>query len=169
MAISATGPSAQQAIAQLASMVVNRLVDGLQQSEQSASGDLEESISFIASAYPTHLTANVMMAKYGPMLDKGRKPGTYTPISALLKWLSYPNVRDRLNLKDQAFTDKEARSLAYLISRKHYNDGTKGNHFIDNLIKDDGLWNEAAEMMGQGVVEDMGEAIVGQFTVRGHL
>lgn len=154
MAISAIGPSAEQAIVEIASAVSNRLIDGLQQSEQIASGDLETSIEPTFSIYSDRMTVDVMMAKYARFVDEGRKPGKPPPRSAIEKWLTYPNVKDRMGIRN-AMTDKETASLATLIARKIGREGTKGNHFITNVMRDSKLWDDMASTLATGAMNDI--------------
>jgi hypothetical protein len=150
--------SAAEAIEIAAGLIANRLIDGLQQSEQIASGNLESSIEPTFYITPTRTTIDVLMLPYGTELDRGRKPGTRPPVSALVKWLSYPNVRDRLNLRDLDIKNKEG--VAYAIAKKIEREGTTGNHFIQNVVNDTDLWQQVGGNIGQGYAEDIAALIV---------
>jgi len=151
----ATSTATAEAVRTIGGLVANRLVDGLQQSEQIASGNLESSIEPRFTFLPDLITIDVLMAKYGNEVDAGRKPGTRPPISAIAKWLSYPNVRDRINLRDKAFGPKELQSLSWAIAKSIERKGTKGNNFIKNVAEDSGLWDDAAIALANGAQKDL--------------
>ena len=144
-----------EAVREIGGLVAFRLVDGLQQSEQSASGNLESSIEPRFTFGADKITIDVLMADYGYWVDAGRKAGKPAPVSVIRQWLQYPNVRDRLTLRDKAFDESTLNSLAYLISRKIGREGTKGNNFIKNVAEDDGLWNDASAALADGAQADL--------------
>ena len=153
--MAASNTEVAQAVRTIGGLVANRLVDGLQQSEQSASGNLEESIDPQFTFLPEMMTIDVLMAKYANELDRGRKAGTRPPISAIEKWLTYPNVRDRINLRDRSFKPKELKSLAWAIAKGIEKNGTRGNNFIKNVVNDTRLWDDAAVALAEGAQADI--------------
>lgn len=139
-------------------LIVNRLVDGLQQNEQSASGNLEESITFEVGQESGRVTLDILLADYYKFVDMGRGPGKPPPRIQILKWLSYPNVRDRLQLS-KGWLDKEMYTMAYFIQRKIAKEGTKGNHFFTNVIEKSGIIDETVEAIADAAVNDLSLAI----------
>jgi hypothetical protein len=153
------GPAVAEAVRFYGGLIVNRLVDGLQQSEQSASGNLEESIGFtISNNGANRLTLDIELADYYKFVDEGRKAGKWPPRSKILTWLTMPNVLDRLGVRGQ-LPIKEHESLAYLISRKIAREGTKGNHFFTNVVEKSGIIDEMAEAIGTAAVDDFSAMI----------
>lgn len=162
-----------EAVRTIGGLVAFRLVDGLQQSEQSASGNLESSIEPRFTFGADKITIDVLMADYGYWVDAGRKRGNPPPFSAIYTWLTYPNVMDRLNAgssyKTKLSTNMpytERAHIADLIRRKIAAKGTKGNHFIKNVAEDDGLWNDASVALADGAQADLVadiDALLGQF------
>ena len=171
MATSASRTAA--AVREIGGRIAYRLLDGLQQSEQSASGELEQSIDPRFTFEADKITIDVYMANYGYWVDAGRKRGNPPPFSAIYTWLTYPNVMDRLNAGSSYKTKLSANMpyterahIADLIRRKIAAKGTKGNNFIRNVTEDDGLWNDASAALADGAQADLVaeiDELLGQF------
>lgn len=138
-------------------LIVNRLIDGLQQNEQSASGNLEESITFEVGQESGRVTLDILLADYYKFVDMGRAAGKMPPISKLRDWLRYPNVKDRLGIN--GLPDMKLNGIAYLIARKIKREGTKGNHFFTNVIEKSGIIDDTVEAIADAAVNDLSLAI----------
>ena len=119
-----------------ASLIVQRLGDQLDANNTNASSSLKGSIDF--KLKPESKGFIIDALDYWKAVDGGTRPHT-PPRSAILKWLSYPNVRDKLKKgkSDSAFSEREANSIAFLIQRKIGREGTKGTNFFTNVYNSD--------------------------------
>jgi hypothetical protein len=92
---------------------------------------------------------------YWDAVDEGTRPHT-PPRSAILKWLSYPNVRDKLKKgkSDAAFGEREANSIAFLIQRKIKREGTKGTNFFTNVYNS-GIFDDMASALADSMEQDI--------------
>lgn len=138
-------------------LIVNRLIDGLQQSEQIASGDLEESITFEVDEVDGAVRLDVLLADYYKFVDMGRAAGKMPPISKLREWLRYPNVKDRLGIN--GLPDMKLNGIAYLMARKIKREGTKGNHFFTNVVDKSGIIDELSEAVADAAMNDLSLSI----------
>lgn len=156
MATSAT----EAALRYYGGLYANRLLDGLQANEQSASGKLEESVTLV----PTDKGFNIEMLPYFYYVDKGRKKGNPPPFSAIYTWLTYPNVMTRLNTgsyEPKLTSDMpymERAGIADLIVRKIAARGTKGNNFFTNVVESD-LVDEMTEGIANAALDDFNNSI----------
>jgi len=118
------------------SLIVQRLGDQLDANNTNASGSLKGSIELTVKPESKGFIIDAL--QYWQAVDEGTKPH-FVPKSALLKWLSYPNVRDkvRFGATDKAFGEREANSFAYLIQRKILRYGTEGTNFAKNVMESD--------------------------------
>lgn len=150
-------PNLQESVRYYSGLIVNRLVDGLQASEQSASGNLEESIGYVMRSKPSGYEVDIELADYYKYVDQGRKAGGMPPVSKLREWLRYPNVKDRLGLNQ--LPDSQLNGIAYLIARKIAKEGTKGNHFFTNVVDNSGIIDEMTEGLANAATQDLSTAI----------
>ena len=150
--------NAEIALRVYAGLISQRLVDGLTVNNSDASGALNESINFTLKAEGAGFFIDAL--DYWGAVDGGRKAGKRPPITAIEKWLTYPNVRDKLRLgaSDKAFGDSERRLAAFFIARKIGREGTKGNNFFKNVVESD-IIDDMVQAVANGTMEDMLAAI----------
>lgn len=146
--------STDAALRVYAGLIVQRLVDGLTVNNSDASGALNESINFTLKAEGAGFFIDAL--DYWGAVDGGRKAGNRPPISVIEKWLTWPNVRDKLRLgaSDEAFGDKERRLAAFFMARKIGREGTKGNNFFKNVVESD-LIDDMVQAVANGSLDDM--------------
>lgn len=134
-------------------LIVQRLGDQLDANNTNASGSLKGSITLHLK--PNGLGMYIDALDYWDAVDEGTRPHT-PPRSAILKWLSYPNVRDKLKKgkSDAAFGEREANSLAYLIQRKIKREGTKGTNFFTNVVNS-GIFDDMAGALADSMEQDI--------------
>ena len=94
-----------------------------------ATGELLNSIRYEV----TEDALRVYAFDYIYYLEKGRKPGKRPPTAALIPWVFAKGMAD---------TDKEARSIAFLIARKIGQKGTTifqrgGSDIVSGVVSDD--------------------------------
>jgi hypothetical protein len=133
-------------------LIVQRLADQLDANNTNASGSLKGSIELTLKPNAKGFVIDAL--DYWQAVDEGTNPH-FVPKSALLKWLSYPNVRDkvRFGATDKAFGEKEQKSLAYLIARKIGREGTKGTNFFTNVYNSDVI-DDMVSAIAEGAVLD---------------
>jgi hypothetical protein len=142
-------------------LTVQRLSQGLKESNSDASGKLDASIGFNIKPSSKGIDLNIEMLDYWQFVDEGRKPGKPAPVSKIMEWLTYPNVRDKMRFgqSDAAFTESEKKSLAYLISKKIGREGTKGTDFATNVFNSSLIQKELPDLVLNAVFEDASIAI----------
>jgi hypothetical protein len=134
-------------------LIVQRLADNLDANNTNASGSLKGSITLHIK--PNGLGMFIDALDYWDAVDEGTRPHT-PPRSAILKWLSYPNVRDKLKKgkSDAAFGEREANSIAFLIQRKIKREGTKGTNFFTNVYNS-GIFDDMASTLADSMEQDI--------------
>ena len=134
-------------------LIIQRLADNLDANNTNASGSLKGSITLHLE--PNGLGMFIDPLDYWDAVDEGTRPHT-PPRSAILKWLSYPNVRDKLKKgkSDAAFGESEAKSIAYLIQRKIKHYGTEGTNFFTNVVKS-GIFDDMAGALADSMEQDI--------------
>ena len=134
-------------------LIIQRLADNLDANNTNASGSLKGSITLHLK--PNGLGMFIDALDYWDAVDEGTGPHT-PPRSAILKWLSYPNVRDKIRFgaSDSAFGEREANSLAYLIQRKIKREGTKGTKFFTNVYNS-GIFDDMAIKLADSMEQDI--------------
>ena len=146
----------QTALRSIGGLTVQRLSQGLKESNSDASGELDQSISFKIRSSSKKIELNITMLDYWGAVDEGRKAGKQPPIDKIKEWLTYPNVRDKIRFgqNDSEFSDSERNSLAYLIARKIGKQGTKGTNFATNVFESSLITKELPEVLTDAIVED---------------
>lgn len=144
------------ALRSVGGLIVTRLRQGMEENNSDASGDLGASIGLNIKNTQKGIDLNIEMLDYWGAVDKGRKAGKRPPTSKILEWLSIQNVRDKIRFgqSDAAFTDSEAQSLAFLISRKIGREGTKGTNFATNVFESSLIKNDLPKVIEDAVFED---------------
>lgn len=138
-------------------LIVQRLADGLDANNTNASGALKGSIELTVKGGASGMFVDAL--DYWGAVDGGTRPHT-PPLTPLMKWLSYPNVRDKIRFgaSDKAFGEKEMKSLAYLIQRKIGREGTKGTNFAKNVMESD-LIDQMVGALGDAAFEDFSRMV----------
>jgi len=149
------------ALRQVGGLTVQRLRQGMTESNSDASGDLGASIAFTIKKASYGLDLNIDMLDYWQYVDEGRKPGKPAPVNKILEWLKETNVRDKIRggQNDASFTDSQAQSLAFLISRKIGREGTKGTDFATNVFNSSLITKELPDIVADAVFEDANKLI----------
>lgn len=139
-------------------LFVQRLGDQLDANNTNASGALKGSIELTIKSEGKGFLIDAL--EYWGAVDEGRKAGKRPPVSELMKWLSYPNVRDKIRFgaSDKAFGEKEMKSLAFLIARKIGRQGTKGTNFFTNVYNSD-IIDDMVGAIAEGAVTDYAAAL----------
>ena len=145
-----------QALRRVGGLTIQRLRQGLVENNSDASGELGKSIGANIKETPKGIDMNIIMLDYWEFVDQGRKPGKPAPISKIMEWLTYPNVRDKMRggQSDASFTESEQKSLAFLISRKIGREGTKGTDFATNVFESRLIKQELPDLVADAVFED---------------
>lgn len=134
-------------------LIIQRLADNLDANNTNASGNLKGSITLHIK--PNGLGMFIDALDYWDDVDEGTEPHV-VPLSALIKWLSYENVRDKIRFgaSDAAFGESEAKSIAYLIQRKIKYYGTEGTNFFTNVVKS-GIFDDMEQILANTMEQDI--------------
>jgi len=142
------------ALRQVGGLVVSRLAQGLKENNAVASGELEESITFRAYQQSSILGLDISMIDYWQYVDEGRKAGRMPPVSKIREWLTYPNVREKL----QQNSDRELSNLdskAFAIAKKIGEKGTKGTDFATNVFNSRLITKEMPQLIEDALGQDI--------------
>ena len=134
-------------------LIIQRLADNLDANNTNASGNLKGSITLHIK--PKGLGMYIDALDYWDDVDEGTEPHE-VPLSALIKWLSYENVRDKLKWgkSDEAFSESEAQSIAYFVQRKIKHYGTEGTNFFTNVVKS-GIFDDMEQILANTMEQDI--------------
>ena len=136
-------------------LIVKSLKSRLEENFSYASGDLGNSISLTLKKKNNRIDASIWMLDYWGAVDKGRKPGKRPPIDKIKEWLTYPNPRTKLGLEGISSVNiAEVNSLAFLISRKIGQKGTKGNNFATDVFDSNKVKVDLPNAILDAVIED---------------
>jgi len=140
---------------------VQRLVQGINENNSGASGDLEKSVSFKVKTVSKGLDLDIIMLDYWEYVDGGRPPGLRPPIDKIKEWLTYPNTKSKLDSTSSlSFTNiAEVSSLAYIIAKKIGEEGTEGTDFATNVFERSLIEKELPDIVLNAVYEDASNAI----------
>lgn len=122
-----TFPKTEEVLKRMAEDVKAGYIDQLNVNKHpTAYGEnrLSDTITTIVSVDGMKFSASLKMNYYWQFLEEGTKPH-WPPSDAIAKWIEVKPVIPRPDGKGRIPTPKQ---LTYLISRKIYNEGTKGTH-----------------------------------------
>lgn len=78
-----------------------------------------------------HIEGNYVVKIVGPeeveFIEKGRGPGKQPPVDVMREW-----VKNKLHVSELP----RQNQLAYLVGRKISIEGTKGNHYIEQCVRE---------------------------------
>jgi hypothetical protein len=95
--------------------VVNGFIQRLNASKKKASGDLINSIKYNLKEVDGEIEVQITALDYLTYVDKGRKPGSFAPVSALKKWAARKGMPE---------------SAVYAINKKIYKKGIPAANII---------------------------------------
>lgn len=126
----------------------NLYQDNLIRSDRIASGDLLNSVEFIVTKDNYSIQVSLQLAKYFRYVEWDTKPH-WPPVSAILNYIKIkPVIPDERDGKLP--TEKQ---LAFLISRKISEEGTKGSNDLHEAIKT--VNDEYRELIRQAITLDI--------------
>lgn len=126
----------------------NLYQDNLIRSDRIASGDLLNSVEFIVTKDNYSIQVSLQLAKYFRYVEWDTKPH-WPPVSAILNYIKIkPVIPDEMDGKLP--TEKQ---LAFLISRKISEEGTKGSNDLHEAIKT--VNDEYRELIRQAITLDI--------------
>lgn len=153
------------ALRQVGGLVTRRLAQGLQENNAVASGSLEESITFRAYQQSSILGLEISMLDYWEYVDEGRKAGRMPPVSKIREWLTYPNVREKLQQNsDKEFSDIDSKAFA--ITKKIGEKGTKGTDFATNVFNSKLITKEMPALIESALGQDLEDVLDKAFNIQ---
>jgi hypothetical protein len=142
------------ALRQTGGLIVQRLSQGLQENNSIASGDLDSSIAINIKITDKKIELNITMLDYWEEIDQGQKAGIVVEPSDIEKWLTYPNVKTKMENRGFTISDPPAAPLARNIANRLTKDGRKGNNFATNVFTSSLITKELPEVILNAVAED---------------
>ena len=135
-------------------LIAKSLQSRLEENNSIASGNLGSSIAVSAiSKKAGSLDVNISMLDYWSTVNDGTDPHVIFPLDDIKKWLTYPNVKDKLGMNNSKVS--EANSAAYLISRKIWDKGTDGNNFASDVFDSKKVTVDLPNAIADAVFEDL--------------
>ena len=143
----------KEALRTFGGLFVSRSSQGLKDGNSEASGKLDSSIQFRPTRSSRAIGIDVSMEDYAKFVDEGRKAGRRPPTAPIEKWLTYQNVKSKLSLGE--LTDSARKGIAYQIAAKIGREGTKGNHFLTNVVKSTLVTRDLPLMIENSISDDI--------------
>ena len=140
-------------------LMVSRLSQGLTENNSTASGKLDSSISLRPTASGNRIGIDLSMLDYYLDLDEGVKPKgkqpSYTVQSSdIEEWLTYPNVKQKMEQRGFNITEKSIPPLSKRIAHRLTEDGRDGTNFFTNVIESDLVKRDLPKIIERSVIED---------------
>lgn len=122
-----------------------------------ASGRLFDSVRAVVDIDGRYIELSLSLEEYWKYVEEGRGPGKFPPLDKIEEWVRikniapYPDSRGRVPSVPQ---------LAYLIGRKIAEEGTEGQHLLeDALNKTDDWMRLIEEAIEADVAEEINEIL----------
>lgn len=177
----------ERALVKIGQELVDTLKDNLERSNNNASRNLTQSITYEAKVLPSKnglafgFRFALFMDDYYIFVDKGRKAGKRPPIASIMQWIIEKPIKyvpeqrtprkkvtgtQRLKLKaNKAVRAKGSKGtnkykgLAYLIAKKIGEKGTKGSKFYSSYVNQK-YFDTFVERVENAMFEDMEDAVL---------
>lgn len=146
--------------------VIARLQESLKKNDSVVRGVLSQSLEpILVSTTNGKVHMAIQYEDYGVGLDEGTKPEGYTKENMaktypdILQW-----VKNKKSLQDISSNQKKKMSFAFLVSRKILRKGTTGNHWLSDVIGDNGdkLSNELSQVLSAVFAKDIEVSVTKQ-------
>jgi len=141
-------------------LITSRLSEGLKDNNSDASSDLDSSIKFKPTKSGDIDGIGVTMLDYYLELDEGVKPKgkqpSYTVQSSdIAEWLTYPNVKQKMEQRGFKVTERSIPSLAINIANRLTEDGRDGTNFFTNVINSKLVTRDLPKMLESAIGADL--------------
>ena len=123
--------------------------------DRKASGRLLDSISVTVETSGTVVEVRMRLEEYWKYVEEGTRPH-WPPRDAILRWIEVKPVIPRPGSDGRITTPKP---LAFLISRKIAQEGTKGSHDLRDARET--VMERFRERLSDALREDMQESFIG--------
>ena len=105
------------------------------------------------------------MLDYWEYVDEGRKAVRMPPVSKIREWLTYPNVREKLQQNsDREFSNIESKAFA--IAKKIGEKGTKGTDFATNVFNSKLITKEMPALIESALGQDLEDVLDKAFNIQ---
>ena len=109
--------------------LVERYKDTLEQEDLNATYNLYNSVEYYIGLEDSAMQVELHLEEYWYYLENGRKAGKWPPLKAIKQWVLAKPILPR---RDNKIPKPE--QLAFLIARKIGEEGTEGQHPLENTL-----------------------------------
>lgn len=142
-------PTLLQVLEAYGKALVENYRQGLKDGNHIATGNLYNSVKSYVNVDGKYFEVDFEMPDYGEYLEEGTRPH-FPPTDAIENWIRVKRIVPRRDDQGKLPTEKQ---LAFLISRKISEDGTKGTHLFEraNAL----TFNDWSRLIDQAVETDI--------------
>lgn len=161
----------EEIIMKYTEIIVNESKSNLDSDNANASSQLKQSIrpefEIETTALGIVYKAKIIMEDYWEYVDLGRPAGKAPPVAKIESWISNKegfrvrgiekvgDIRERGINKRKAYTLQDiVRGAAFGIAKKIGDHGTKGNHFLSNVLTQE-LYNNMNKELSKALGRDI--------------
>jgi len=139
----------QAALEEYGNVIAEQYKSNLNANGHKATGNLINSITSHITVNGYEYAIELTLEDYYKYVEEGRRPGKFPPIDKILQWIKVKKILPT-PINGKLPTEKQ---LAFLISRKIANEGTKGTYDLEKAI--DTTINEWDEKITDALDKDI--------------
>lgn len=122
-----------------------------------ASGRLFDSVKSIIETDDKAFEVSLSLEEYWKYVEEGRGPGKFPPLDKIEEWIRIKPVAPYPDSQGRVPTVKQ---LAFLIGRKIAEEGTEGQHLLEEAINNTQDWERLMEeAIDMDVAEELDEIL----------
>lgn len=126
-------PHLTQVLEEYAVAVRNQYQDNLILKDKIASGELLNSVDIVIGEEGSEYYVALNLQDYWKYVEKGRRPGKFPPVNAILSWIRVKPVLPTPNADGSLPTPEQ---LAFLIGRSIAKNGIQPTNALSDAIKE---------------------------------
>lgn len=122
-----------------------------------ASGRLFDSVKSIIETDDKAFEVSLSLEEYWKYVEEGRSPGKFPPLDKIEEWIRIKPVAPYPDSQGRVPTVKQ---LAFLIGRKIAEEGTEGQHLLEDALNNTQDWERLMEeAIDMDVAEELDEIL----------
>ena len=122
-----------------------------------ASGRLFDSVKSIIETDDKAFEVSLSLEEYWKYVEEGRSPGKFPPLDKIEEWIRIKPVAPYPDSQGKVPTVKQ---LAFLIGRKIAEEGTEGQHLLEDALNNTQDWERLIEeAIDMDVAEELDEIL----------
>lgn len=140
----------QAALEEYGNVIAEQYKSNLKANGHKATGNLINSITSHITVNGYEYAIELTLEDYYKYVEEGRRPGKFPPVSKILEWVKVKRILPTPMANGKLPTEKQ---LAFLISRKIAEKGTKGTYDLEKAM--DTTINEWDEKITDALDKDI--------------